>query len=117
MDFDVLIDGIEMIRFMYGVDTDVDIDTNDYLTGDGDGIVDAFISADNMTPALWSNNNSRILAVKVFVLVRDIMPDNKYSNTNTYILGDRPFTFNDNYRRLLFTSTVTLDNARVKTWP
>ena len=116
MDFDVLVDGIEMIRFMYGVDTDVDADTNDYLTGDGDGIVDAFISADNMTPALWSNNNSRILAVKMYVLVRDIMPDNKYSNTNTYVLGDRPFTFNDNYRRLLFTSTVTLYNARVDTW-
>jgi len=128
MQFDVLVDGIEMIRFMYGIDTDDDVDTDDYLGGTGDGVVDTFIAADDMTQALWSNNNSRILAVKVFVLVRDIMPDNKYENKNTYTLGsdssgDVTVNFidgdgnGDNYRRLLFTSTITLHNARVDVWP
>ncbi len=111
MFFRPLIDGIEMIRFMYGVDAD------------NDGAVDAFISADNMTTAFWDkNNNTNILAVKIYVLARDILPDSDYQNMNTYQLGDLAVNFitdgaGDNYRRLLFTSTVTLYNARVDTWP
>ncbi|MEW6991034.1 PilW family protein [Colwelliaceae bacterium 6441] len=105
MTFAPIIDGIEMIRFMYGVDTT------------DDGIVNAFISANNMTQALWNNaNNSKIIAVKIFVLARSVLPDNKYTNNNTYILGDLQFAPNDNYRRLLFSSTVTLFNARVDSW-
>ena len=115
MTFAPIIDGIEMIRFMYGVDTDID------PTAAGYGVVDAFISADNMTQALWDNaGGTKIIAVKVFVLARNVLPDNKYTNTNTYFLGDlnngNGITFNDNYRRLLFSSTITLYNARVDSW-
>ena len=123
IDFDVLVDGIEAIRFMYGIDTDVDADTTDYLAGDGDGVVDTFIAAEDMTEALWNNNNSRILAVKIYVLARDILPDLNYTNNNTYILGSNDAGEikieggGDNYRRLLFTSTVSLDNAREDKWP
>lgn len=108
--FRPLIDGIEIIRFMYGVDTD------------NDGAVNAFISADNMTNSYWDNENDvRILAVTVYVLARDIMPDNNYENKNSYQLGDTNINFitdgkGDNYRRLLFSSTVTLYNARVDAW-
>lgn len=110
MTFDPIIDGIEQIRFMYGIDTDAEGTA-------GYGIVDSFISADNMTDVLWNNgNDSRILAVRVYVLARSILPDNKYTNTNTYSLGDLDVTFNDNYRRLLFNSTVTLYNAGVDSW-
>lgn len=105
MTFDPIIDGIEMIRFMYGVDTTAD------------GIVNAFIPADGMSNIYWNNgNNSKILAVKVYVLARSILPDARYSNTNTYNLGDLSITYNDNYRRLLFSSTVTLYNASVDSW-
>ncbi|MBA6327971.1 PilW family protein [Colwellia sp. MB02u-6] len=118
MTFDPIIDGIEMIRFMYGIDTDAPGSA-------GYGIVDAFLSADeriahpadNMTSTQWDNgNNNRILAVRIYVLARSILPDNKYTNTNTYNLGDFPVTFNDNYRRLLFNATVTLYNAGVDSW-
>jgi len=109
MVFAPIIDGIETIRFMYGVDSN------------GDGAVNGFISAGNMTDGLWNNaGGSRILAVKIFVLARSTLPDNKYTNSNTYFLGDLNdgdgITFNDNYRRLLFTSTVTLYNAGVDQW-
>ncbi len=105
MIFAPIIDGIETIRFMYGVDSN------------GDGAVNAFISADNMTTRLWNNaGGSRILAVKIFVLARSTLPDNKYSNEATYQLGDLAATVDDNYRRLLFTSTVTLYNASVDQW-
>ncbi len=106
MTFAPIIDGIETIRFMFGVDSD------------GDGDVNAFISANNMTDGLWNNaGGSRILAVKIFVLARSSLADNKYSNEATYQLGDLAVTVNDSYRRLLFTSTVTLYNASVDQWP
>jgi len=104
MNFNPVVDGIEVIRFMYGVDTN------------GDGVINSYISASggNMTDALWDNSGgSRILAVKVYVLARSILPDNKYENTSTYQMGDFALTADDNYRRLLFSSTITLYNARV----
>lgn len=110
LSFSPVIDGIEMIHFEYGIDTETDpIDP-------GYGIINAFVSANNMTDVLWNNVNSRILSVKVYVLARNIFPDNQYTNTNTYQLGAQSFTFNDNYRRLLFSSTITLYNAGVDTW-
>ncbi len=118
MTFSPIIDGIEMIRFMYGIDQDTD------PTLPGYGIIDAFISADGagdinsaMTEALWDKaGGTRILAVKVFVLARSPRPDYKYENKNTYQLGDLSVTFDDNYRRLLFSTTVNLFNAGVDSW-
>ena len=101
--FDEVIDGIEMIRFSYGVDTDAD------------GVVNAFIPADNMTTLYW--DSSDILAVKIYVLVRDIYPDNNYENENSYQVGNTIVEGNnDNYHRLLMSSTVTLFNARTDKW-
>lgn len=107
MNFEPIIDGIERVHFTYGVDT------ND------DGVVNTFLSANSMTDTYWNNGgNSRIIAVKIYVLARSILPDNDYTNNNTYKMGeDFTFTPNDNYRRLLFTSTVTLFNARIDSWP
>lgn len=105
MDNEPLIDGVEMLKFMYGVDTSQD------------GIVDAYMSANNMTQAFWDNEaNSRILSVRMYVLVRDIKADDDYVNDIVYQLGDTTFTApSDNYRRMLFSSTVTLFNG-VKIW-
>lgn len=110
MTFDPIIDGIEMIRFMYGIDTDPPDDG-------GYGIIDTFVSADNMGITQWDHgNNHRVLAVRIYVLARSVLPDNHYKNNNTYSLGDLQVTFNDNYRRLLFNTTVTLYNAGVDSW-
>ncbi len=107
-----LIDGVEMFRIMYGVDTNQD------------GAVNAFIAADNMTQALWDSEENpvtgittRIVAAKIYVLVRDLLPDSKYTNSTTYQLGDINFVApNDNYRRMLFSSTVSLYNGDVEKW-
>lgn len=106
MDDEPLIDGVEMIKFMYGVDVD------------NDAIVDTYVSANNMTQAFWDNEfDSRIRSVKVYVLVRDIEPDTNYTNNVQYQLGDTLLAaFNDNYRRMLFSSTVTLFNGDVEIW-
>lgn len=104
MTFQPLIEGIEQIRFMYGVDTDAD------------RVVNAYISADNMTNDYWNNTNSEILSVKVYVLARDILPDADYTISKSYILGDIEVTANDNFRRLLLESTVSLHNSGVDSW-
>ena len=108
--FSPIIDGIEMIRFMYGIDTEINPGNPGY------GIVNAYVSAGNMTEDLWNNTTSRILSVKIYVLARNVLPDNKYANKNSYQLGDLFVTFDDNYRRLLLSSTVTLYNAGVDVW-
>ncbi|WP_286235263.1 PilW family protein [Thalassotalea sediminis] len=106
MSFAPIIDGIEYVRFMYGIDSD------------DNGIVDSYLSAANMAAGDWDKtSNNTIIAVKIYVLARSILPDNDYTNNNTYTLGDLQITPNDNFRRLLFTSTVTLFNARVDSWP
>jgi len=105
MGFAPVIDGIEVIRFMYGIGPEAT------------GVVDRFISAGTMNAGLWDHaGGTRILAVKIYVLARGILPDNKYQNTNTYQLGNVAFPVNDNFRRLLFSSTVTLYNASADTW-
>jgi type IV pilus assembly protein PilW len=111
MAFSPVIDGIEVIHFMYGVD--MTTNPNDA----GYGTVDSFISAASMTNDLWDNaGGTRILAVRIYVLARNITPDRKYTNTNTYNLGDLAVAVNDNYRRLMFTSTVSLLNSGNDAW-
>lgn len=104
--FDMVVEGIEQLYFMYGVDTD------------NDGIVNTHLSATNMTETYWDNgDNTSILTVTVYVLVRDILPDNKYENNNVYQIGDTSFDADgDNFRRLLMSSTVVLNNARSDEW-
>jgi len=105
MGFAPVVDGIETIHFMYGIGPEET------------GVVSRYLSADNMTAGLWDNAaGTRILAVKVYVLTRSILPDIKYQNSNTYQLGDLSLVVDDNYRRLLFSSTVTLYNASVDSW-
>lgn len=104
--FNMLVEGIERIHYMFGVDTD------------NDGVVNAYLSSENMTNDYWDNaNNVRILTVKLYVLARAIRKDNNYTNNNIYQMGSESFDANgDNYRRLLFSSTVSLYNARVDSW-
>ena len=104
--FNLLVEGIERINFMFGVDTD------------DDGVINGYMSAANMQEDWWdSANNTRILAVKLYVLVRSIRQDLNYENDNVYQMGNESFDANgDNYRRLLFSSTVSLHNARVESW-
>jgi len=104
--FNLLIEGIERVHYMFGVDTV------------GDGVINVYLSSQDMLDDYWNNvNNIRILAVKLYVLVRSIRSDVNYENNNVYQLGDVTFNPNgDNYRRLLFSSTVSLHNGELKKW-
>ncbi len=103
--FSTVLDGIEFLHFSYGVDTN------------NDGVVNIYLSANNMLEEYWDHQfGSNILTITMFVLVRELKPDNQYENLNTYTLGDLTLSFidkngkGDNYHRLLLTSTVVLQN-------
>ena len=96
----MLLDGIERIRFAFGADMN------------NDNQIDGYLDANNMPAALWQAD-TKVMAVRVNVLVRASRPDNDYQNTNSYDLGDGVlFTPNDNFRRMLFSSTVHITNRR-----
>ncbi len=110
METESVLDGVENIRFLYGMDTN------------GDHLVDTYKTASQMTASDWEQVNAKILTVQLFVLVRSVEPDqNSTKVNNTYVLGGgasapRTLNFGDNYRRMLFVSTVKVKNAEGESW-
>ena len=95
-----LVEGIENMRILYGYDDD------------GDDSADSFLPVGDVTDLMWDNQSfQRIVAVKIFLLVRTIDQDNSYTNDITYELGDKKLgPFNDHYRRKVLSTTVVLEN-------
>jgi len=102
--FNRIVEGIERIHYMFGVDII------------GDGVIEAYISPGNMLENYWDNADStRILAVKFYVLARAVRPDFNYVNDNVYQMGDVVFdSGGDNFRRLLLSTTVSIPNASLR---
>ncbi|MCU4676281.1 PilW family protein [Catenovulum sp. 2E275] len=99
-----LVEGVEHLGFLYGVDTDLD------------GAVNFYESAANLTRAHWEQDGGQIVAVRVAILIRALQPSAGVNNTNQYDLGSYQVEVNDNYRRLLFTQTVKILNSGEKVW-
>ncbi|WP_394129755.1 PilW family protein [Shewanella maritima] len=95
-----LVQGIENIRYLYGVDST------------GDSTPEQYLAASNITSNIWDNSGlRRIVAVKIFLLVRSIQPDWSYTNKTSYSLGDKDVAPpDDNFRRKIMSSTVYLEN-------
>lgn len=91
--------GVENLQVQYGIDN--------LPGGLGDGSVDSFVDA--FDPA--DDNWDRIIAVRIWLLVRAECPDTGYTNSTIYSMAgaDLP-AFNDSYRRKLYSSTVQLRN-------
>ncbi|GGP40185.1 PilW family protein [Shewanella saliphila] len=95
-----LVEGIENMRILYGFDND------------GDGTADSYMPAQNVTTLMWDNELfQRLVALRVFLLVRANEEDQSYKNDNTYTLGDKTIgPLNDKYRRKVVSSTIILEN-------
>lgn len=108
MTSETIMEGIENMRFMFGLDT-----TNDSR-------VDTYKSIADMTSTDWENRKG-ILTLQLFLLVRTLQPDPGIKiNNQKYILGEgsgkRELTFDDNYRRTVFTTTIRLSNVGGNLW-
>ncbi|MGL4895620.1 MAG: PilW family protein [Shewanella sp.] len=94
-----LVEGIENLRVLYGFDND------------GDGTPDAFLPAQQVTDAMWDNQGfQRLVALKVYVLVRSAQADPSYTNESQYRLGDKTITIKDRFRRKVMSTTIVLEN-------
>lgn len=91
-----LVDGIEMMQFEYGLDTS------------GDGQVDAFSSTPDGTD--WPD----VVAVRVWLVARNLEATNGYTDPNTYQLGSTTYSVPaawKGFKRQVYSTTVNLPNV------
>lgn len=99
MDTSSIIDGVEMLHFELGVDSNFD------------GQMDYSKSADQIPQEVWLGQTGKIMQLRYFVLLRSITADFTYTNVQQYQLGQRLYQApGDHYRRLLVSSAVTFNN-------
>lgn len=101
-----LMEGIEILRFSFGVDSN------------SDGRVDVYIPANQMRDSQWQSTElNRIIAAKITVIARVLDADLRYENFNTYELDGEVFSPNgDHYRRLLMSRVVRIENSANTQW-
>ncbi len=95
-----VVDGIDSMRVEYALDTD--------NNGEIDAIRRCKIGADPCSAADWSN----VMAVRVFLLARNLTPSPGYIDTKTYdmgLAGPLPAP-TDRFKRHLYSATVTAFN-------
>lgn len=94
-----LVDGIERLHFAYGLDDD------------DDGEVDRFLEA-SAIDALGGDSWGDVVAVRVWLLARNLERTPGYTDGRTYVLGGdaEEYTPSDDFKRQLYTSTVRLNN-------
>jgi type IV pilus assembly protein PilW len=93
--------GIERMQVQYGVLSTVpDVQFYDTIAGTASETVP-------LNPTLnWPNVDS----VRLWLLARNSTAEPGYTNTQTYAMGNQPYTVNDGFRRQLFTTVVQLRN-------
>ncbi len=101
-----ILDNVEDLQFMYGIDTD------------GDGYVDQWVN--NVSDG--TNKIDQIKAVKIWLIVRGTVSDNNFTDRRSYFLGISsvggvyvakryiPPAQLQHFRRLIFSTTVDLRN-------
>ena len=99
MKHSALVEGIEMLRFDYGVDNT------------GDGLPDVWTRCDAASPCnatAWSN----VTSVKVYVLSRNVEQSPNWKDEKTYGMGlsGTVGPFNDKYKRHVYVAQIALPN-------
>jgi type IV pilus assembly protein PilW len=121
-----MIEGVEAMRFEFGVDTISDSgDSVDYGVGvlwaditepivkdsptnRGDGAADALCTS---TTPCGLNDMINAVQIKVYLLVRDLDSSPGYSSDKTYSLAGRTYgPFSDAFKRHLYSTTIRLSN-------
>lgn len=95
---DSMLDGVERLHFEFLIDSDLD------------GVPDYLLSTAEMTASHWLQQESRILGLRFYVLMRTLTPDRRYRNDRLYQMGKHSFQApGDHYRRLLLSGAVKFD--------
>jgi type IV pilus assembly protein PilW len=101
-----LVEGIESIRFEYGLDTiPTSADVNTGLIGDG--VTDSYVNAATVAQA------STAISARIYVLARNTSPTAGYTDDKTYTLAGfsfTPSTAQASYKRHVYSSEVRIVN-------
>ena len=104
-----LIEGIEAFKVEYGIDS---LGTNGLpvsTANPGDGSPDTYVSCPNAGCSLDQLNN--VVALKLYVLARNLEATTGYKDTKSYQLGATNFpAVNDGFKRHVFSTSVRLVN-------
>lgn len=94
-----LVEGIEQLRFDYGVDTS------------GDGLPDRWMRCDAATPC-DAPTLGNVTAVKAYVLSRTLEPSRDYTDEKTYFMGlsGNVGPFGDKYKRHVYSVLIAMPN-------
>jgi len=99
MSAESVLDGVELFALEFGIDSN------------GDTKPDLVLPTSQMTTALWQKT---IIYVRYHLLLRGLLPDPAYRNSQLYQLGAVQFQApGDHYRRLLISSSVMIRNAQL----
>lgn len=94
-----LVEGVENLRILYGFDTN------------GDNSADSFMPARSVSSLMWDGAPlQRLVAVRIFLLLRTVEEDPSYTNQASYELGDKDIVVDDHFRRKVVSTTVVLEN-------
>lgn len=95
-----MVEGIENLQVRFGIDT----------SSPSDGAPDTWSDCATCTATEWSN----VVAVKLYVLARNLKSTAGFTDAKTYDLGGTPFTPTSTaagFKRHLFAETVTVTNS------
>lgn len=123
---DALVEGIEGFRVEFGIDNVSKSGSSVSLaqainwgnttnltnpTNRGDGIADGSYVRCTIAAPCTVAQLTNVVAVKIYVLARNLTTSPGYVDTKTYTLGTTTMgPFNDNYKRHLFSQTIRLEN-------
>jgi type IV pilus assembly protein PilW len=96
-----IVEGVEDLQLLFGYDSDSDGDVDTY---------------EDLAAIEAGGNWADVASVEVFMLVRSATGDAQYTDQKTYRLGDPNDPvgpFNDNFRRLLSHTSVSLRNLKL----
>ncbi len=98
--------GVENIQLQLGVDVNQDNAVDRYVNPGGNSIYDP--NATNYIPG------ARVIAARLWLVVRGVTPEIGIADTRTYAPGDVNLGApNDNFRRMQVSKTILLRNSRI----
>lgn len=105
-----LIEGVESFRVELGLDTRGKNTLPISVTNPGDGSADEYKRCTALTPCVL-DDLANVVAVKLYVLVRNTVATRGYTDTKAYQLGSTAIpAANDGFKRHVFATTVRLTN-------
>lgn len=100
-----VVDGVENIQFLYGVDTEKG-DERDFLPN-------KYLTADRVTAEEWADNS--VVAVRFALLLNSVEPITREEDTTSFVVLDAPAipAAADFLRRRIYFGTVAIRNRHI----